>query len=168
MLRAKNGVYAVIGNRDLCCNDEETFILAMKSIGIKVLNNEVHSIYHENHLFDLIGVNDSNHIDSLSLSKNSKNISILLAHQPKSISLLERLTNTKIMLCGHTHGGQVLPFGAIMLKRQEQPYLSGLHKYKSSNIYVSSGAGHTIIPWRFLTKGEITNLVINNRISNSS
>jgi len=143
-------------------------MLAMNNINIKILNNEIDSISHENYSFDLIGVNDSRHIDLQSLYEKNTNNSILLAHQPKSISLIDTLTKTKIMLCGHTHGGQILPFGALMLKRQNQPYLKGLHKYRSSDIYVNSGAGHTIVPWRFLTKGEITNLVINNRVRNSS
>jgi len=140
----------------------------MSNINIRILNNEIESINHKNYSFDLIGVNDSKNIDLQSLYKKSRNKSILLAHQPKSISLIDTLTNTKIMLCGHTHGGQILPFGALMLKSQNQPYLKGLHKYKNSNIYVNSGAGHTIVPWRFFTKGEITNLIINNRIRNSS
>jgi len=143
-------------------------MLAMNNINIKILNNEIDSISHENYSFDLIGVNDSRHIDLQSLYEKNTNNSILLAHQPKSVSIIDTLTNTKIMLCGHTHGGQILPFGALMLKRQNQPYLKGLHKYRSSDIYVNSGAGHTIVPWRFLTKSEITNLVINDRISNSS
>ena len=157
-LKAKDGVFAILGNRDLCCNEEIELIQEFKNININILKNDVHALKY----FDLIGIDDSNNIDVSYLNNKITKKSIFLAHQPKSVTLIDNIKDIELMLCGHTHGGQILPFGAIMLKRQKQPYLRGLHKYKKSDIYVNSGAGHTKIPIRFLTRGEISHIVINS------
>ena len=79
--------------------------------------------------------------------------SILLAHQPKSVNLYDT-SDFDLVLSGHTHAGQVFPFGAIVLA--QQGFLYGLYELVSKNkLYVSSGAGFWGPAMRFLAPSEI-------------
>ena len=48
---------------------------------------------------------------------------MLLAHQPSQIVDAAR-AGVGLQLSGHTHGGQIWPFGALV--RLDQPYVAGL------------------------------------------
>lgn len=79
--------------------------------------------------------------------------SILLAHQPKTAKLYY-LSDFDLVLSGHTHGGQVFPFGFIVLL--QQGFLHGFYELSSrSKLYVSSGAGFWGPAIRFLAPSEI-------------
>jgi len=83
---------------------------------------------------------------------------LVLAHQPK---MLERLGGYRwdLMLSGHTHGGQIFPFGLLVMV--DQPYLAGLHRTPGGGqIYVSRGAGTWGPPMRVLAPAEITHIVL--------
>nr|CRH06444.1 Putative integral membrane protein with phosphohydrolyase domain [Candidatus Magnetococcus massalia] len=83
---------------------------------------------------------------------------IVLAHQPKLIEECEA-QRCDLMLSGHTHGGQIFPFGALV--KLAQPYLAGLYTHKpGQQIYVSRGTGYWGPPLRVLAPSEITRLVI--------
>ena len=87
-------------------------------------------------------------------SKLNKNApSILLAHQPKTVSLYD-VSDFELILSGHTHAGQVFPFGALVLL--QQGFLYGLYELENKNkLYVSSGAGFWGPAMRFLAPSEI-------------
>jgi len=81
---------------------------------------------------------------------------VLLSHQPK---ITKELKGEKIdlILSGHTHGGQIFPFGLLVLL--DQPYLSGLYKHsEKTQIFVSSGAGYWGPPIRVLAPSEIVKI----------
>jgi predicted MPP superfamily phosphohydrolase len=64
-----------------------------------------------------------------------------------------------LQLSGHTHGGQLNPFGAMAAMRH-QPYLAGLYRHPGTNtqIYVSRGTGFWGPPMRVLAPAEITRI----------
>lgn len=78
--------------------------------------------------------------------------SILLAHQPKDYNIALE-SNSKLFLCGHTHGGQIYPFHYIV--RIFQPFLSGLIYKRNTAIYVNKGLGFWGINFRFRADNEI-------------
>jgi len=83
---------------------------------------------------------------------------IVLAHQPKSIL---RVSNypCDLMLSGHTHGGQIFPFGLLVMV--DQPYLAGLYQHSpKQQIFVSRGTGYWGPPIRVLAPSEISKIVI--------
>ena len=83
---------------------------------------------------------------------------IVLAHQPKFI---ERMANHRcdLMLSGHTHGGQIFPFGFLVMI--DQPYLAGLYQHnEQQQIFVSRGTGYWGPPLRILAPSEISRIVI--------
>lgn len=63
------------------------------------------------------------------------------------------------MLSGHTHGGQIFPFGVLVML--DQPYLEGLHEFMpGKQIFVSRGTGYWGPPLRVLAPSEISRIVI--------
>ena len=57
------------------------------------------------------------------------------------------------MLSGHTHGGQISPFGLLVML--DQPYLEGLHEFMpGKQIFVSRGTGYWGPPMRVLAPSD--------------
>jgi len=64
-----------------------------------------------------------------------------------------------LMLSGHTHGGQIFPFGLLVMTAQ--PYIAGLHEHAPhQHIFVSRGTGYWGPPIRFWAPSEISQIVI--------
>ena len=79
---------------------------------------------------------------------------VLLAHQPKAVEELEGY-EPELMISGHTHGGQIWPFG--LLVRLAQPYLAGLYRHsEKTQVYVSRGTGYWGPPMRLFAPSEIS------------
>ncbi|MGB5919940.1 metallophosphoesterase [Arcobacter sp.] len=162
-LKSKYGTYFIVGNHEYF-HDVEKIIAYLKSINIRVLENENVYIGEENQGFNLAGVYDvfgykSNKL-APNINKALKNLedspTILLAHQPKYIKELDN-QNIDLVLSGHTHGGQIVPFN--LLVRLEQPYIKGLHQHNhKTQIYVSKGTGFWGPPMRLGASSEITYL----------
>ena len=78
---------------------------------------------------------------------------VLLAHQPRAIEEARR-HGVGLVLSGHTHGGQLWPFGALVLL--QQPVVSGLHRMGETWLYVSCGTGFWGPPMRLGAPAEVT------------
>lgn len=101
--------------------------------------------------FDRLGAKPDINATSARLNKAAP--SILLAHQPKSVKLYDT-SAFDLVLSGHTHAGQVFPFGAFVML--QQGFLYGLYELESKNkLYVSSGAGFWGPAMRFLAPSEV-------------
>lgn len=158
--------YFILGNHEYFHGASE-IISYIKSLGITVLLNENILIEDENLAYNLIGFTDiiGERIGQypMDIKKAYKGISptlpsIVLAHQPKSILRLEKFP-CDLMLSGHTHGGQIFPFGLLVMV--DQPYLSGLYQHSSKQqIFVSRGAGYWGPPIRVLAPSELSKIVI--------
>ncbi|RXJ79859.1 metallophosphoesterase [Arcobacter sp. F2176] len=164
-LKSKYGTYFIVGNHEYFHGVEE-IITYLKSINISVLENENVYIGKENQGFNLAGVYDIFGYRANKFAPDIKKAlvnvkdspTILLAHQPKYINELDN-QNIDLVLSGHTHGGQIVPFN--LLVRLEQPYIKGLHQHNSkTQIYVSKGTGFWGPPMRLGASSEITYLKI--------
>ncbi len=81
---------------------------------------------------------------------------LAISHHPDIIDLVES-RRIDLLLCGHTHGGQIrLPFfGPIVVpSRHEGEFASGFHRVRNVLMYVSRGIG-AIPPVRVLCRPEI-------------
>ena len=163
-LRAKYGVYYVLGNHEYI-HDVQDMLEYLPSLGIQVLLNENLTIGTPP-LINLAGSADlmGDRLGFLrpDFEKTFANLNpslptILLTHQPKVINILPEslLARADLLLTGHTHGGQIFPISLAVLL--QQPYLKGLHQTKTGGyIYVSEGAGFWGPPMRALSDSEIT------------
>lgn len=68
---------------------------------------------------------------------------VLLAHNPDTKDLLGEYP-WDLMLCGHTHGGQVLVpgIGTRFVAVRDKDFISGLKRWNDRHIYISRGVGN--------------------------
>ena len=176
-LQAKYGVYAVLGNHDGEYGDEKV-AAALTRVGITVLQNEIKIIEKNGQKFRLFGLKDHLKINSwrefdeqlrgiVSINEQVGDL-IILEHSPDVFEILhEKQTfgaDFKLMLAGHTHGGQVwFPvLGSLIVPSSYgQKYVSGhVHEY-DKDIFITTGIGTSILPLRFLVPPEIAVLTVN-------
>jgi len=158
--------YFILGNHEYFHNPEQA-IQHIRSLGIRPLLNNCVIIEKHNRRFNLIGVNDltGERIGLFpadykqAFSKSDPSLStIILAHQPKTIEMIDNYS-FDLMLSGHTHGGQIFPFGLLVMI--DQPYLAGLHQHSvNKQIFISRGTGYWGPPIRILSPSEISQIII--------
>jgi len=163
-LKSTYGTYFCVGNHEYFHNISE-IIDAVKSLDIKVLENENVYIGKQGRGFNLAGVYDifgyraSTHIPDIhkALRNKKESPTVLLAHQPRYIEEVKE--GVDLMLSGHTHGGQIYPFRFLV--SIVQPYISGLHQHnKNLQIYVNKGTGFWGPPMRLFASSEISEIII--------
>ena len=163
-MRAKYGVYAVIGNHDWWY-DEKRVRAALENVGIKVLNNETFSFPVKNQTVTILGIEDFwKHRavpiqDAMSKINPQENI-IAVTHNPDSFD--QTPDSIALVIAGHTHGGQVwIPvYGAPVAVSQRKYYVSH-YVENGRNLFVTSGFGTTGPPIRFLVPPEIAVITLN-------
>ncbi|GIJ59716.1 metallophosphoesterase [Virgisporangium aurantiacum] len=140
-LESKHGSFFVTGNHEYFSGYAE-WIDEVDSLGLRVLQNERVEIEG----LDLAGVNDvtggsyrhAPDFDKALGDRDPARPVVLLAHQPIQVTEAAK-HGVDLQLSGHTHGGQIQPFGALV--RLEQPVVSGLDTVDGTKIYVTNGAG---------------------------
>jgi len=166
-LRARHGVFFVTGNHEYFSGAAQ-WVEELSRLGIRVLRNERVTIENKGAPFDLVGVDDLSaarsgvpgHGEDLGRAlagRDRDRVAILLAHQPRSV-LRAAEHGVDLQLSGHTHGGQIWPFG--LLVHLQQHFLSGLHRVGGTQLYVSRGTGYWGPPMRVAAPAEITQLVL--------
>ena len=82
---------------------------------------------------------------------------ILLNHCPGIFdNLPTKSNNPYIVISGHTHGGQIAPFGWVFwVPEGSGPYVGNLYKKNNGFLYVMRGIGTTGLPLRIGSKPEI-------------
>ncbi len=161
-LRAKDGVYFVTGNHEYYSGVDE-WLTFLGTLGVRVLRNERVPI--RGGAFDLAGVDDhsakgfgNGHGTDLVKAlagRDPARALVLLAHQPKTI-LAAVAHGIDLQLSGHTHGGQIWPWGYAV--KLDQPHVAGLSRHGQATIYVSRGTGYWGPPMRVGAPAEITRL----------
>jgi len=160
--------YFILGNHEYFHGVTDT-VEHLKHMGIKTLLNDCLKININDKSFNLVGLTDlvGERMNTLAPDANrafstvdNKSPTIVLAHQPKMIEQMSDKT-FDLMLSGHTHGGQIFPFGFLVM--MHQPYLAGLHQHDTNKqIFVSRGTGYWGPPIRVLAPSEISVLHISN------
>jgi predicted MPP superfamily phosphohydrolase len=167
-LRARSGVYFVTGNHEYYSGATQ-WMAFLRRLGIRVLMNEhvaIGDAAANGAQFDLAGVPDHRAGGPGELAPSARAATegrdperelIVLAHQPVQIADVAP-TGAGLQLSGHTHGGQLYPFGALTLLAQ--PYLAGLyhHAPSATQVYVSRGTGFWGPPMRVLAPAEIARI----------
>lgn len=151
-------VYAVLGN-----HDSIMMVPALEQMDIKVLLNEAIPLSKGNAAIYLAGIDDPHYFRADNLERASEQIpdeavTILLAHSPE-IYRHAAFTDFDVMLCGHTHGGQIcLPGGISVMYNANCPrYMcKGAWRYHNLQGYTSVGAGSCVVDVRFNCPPEVT------------
>ena len=162
-IQSKFGTYFIVGNHEYF-HGVQPIINYVNSLGIKTLENENVYIGKKDVGFYLCGVYDrfgdkygAYKPDINKALENTQNEpTVLLAHQPKYVNEIET-KGIDLILCGHTHGGQIFPFNFLV--KLQQPYVRGLHIHNEfTQVYVNKGTGFWGPPMRLGASSEITYL----------
>jgi predicted MPP superfamily phosphohydrolase len=158
-LRARHGVYAVLGNHDHW-TDAALITDLFRAEGITVLINQGMRFEKSGTTFWLAGVNDTMvGLEDLSLAlagARSDEMKLLLAHNPIILRRAAR-ANVDLVLSGHTHGGQVtLRSERSASGRPRRRLLKGLGRQGDTQIYVTRGLGTVILPIRYGCPPEVS------------
>lgn len=141
-ISAPLGVYYVTGNHETYLGEDKVIKL-LEQTNIQVLDNKLLDIDGAQIIglafpkrmerFDMTG--------SLDILENydKEKFSILLYHEPRQIASAQK-AGIDLMLCGHTHRGQLWPLNYIT-NLVYKGYDYGLIKNDDFSIYISSGVG---------------------------
>lgn len=164
-LRAKHGVYFVTGNHEYY-SGAAAWMAHLETLGVRVLRNERVTIGEGDDAFDLAGVEDYSarrfpghgaDMNAIVEGRNPERPLVLLAHQPKHVLEASKY-GVDLQLSGHTHGGQIFPWGYAV--KIDQPYVAGLDQHGDTQIYTSRGTGYWGPPMRVGAPAEIAVLTL--------
>jgi len=154
----KGPVYGVLGN-----HDSIRMVPGLEAIGIQMLLNESVPIELNGAKIHLSGIDDAHYfrvddIDKAAQNLSRDDVSILLSHTPE---IYEKAAHAEfdVMLCGHTHGGQICLPGGVPLTldaRCPRNIGAGAWTHKNMSGYTSVGAGTSIVNVRLNCPPEIT------------
>jgi predicted MPP superfamily phosphohydrolase len=161
-LRARLGVYAVLGNHDFRVG-ADAVTRAFRRRGIEVLRNRHTVLRAGSRRLTLAGVDDiSYHADVTRALRGAPGAApaILLSHSPAILPSAAR-HGVGLVLSGHTHGGQVrLPILDRLLtergktQRPRRPrarwdrFQMGWYRQAETLLYISRGIGTVVVPLR--------------------
>jgi predicted MPP superfamily phosphohydrolase len=155
-LRSRHGSFFVTGNHEYFSGYRE-WITEVGSFGLTVLRNQRVEVAG----LDLAGVNDVTgggygdgpDYDRALAGRDPAKPVVLLAHQPIQVHEAAK-RGVDLQLSGHTHGGQIFPFGYVV--RLQQPVLAGYARFGATQLYVTRGAGFWGPPVRVGAPPDIT------------
>lgn len=180
-LKAKHGIYGTLGNHDFFVNPDYVASVINNESPVKILRNKYDKITVNGKDLYVLGVDDTrdagikmnemilNYIDKTSaeasLANSSYNSSpkILLCHKPYAFDDIAK-RDIDLILAGHTHGGQVIPFKfgdfRLTFATFVSKYIAGLYNIGKSNMYISRGLGTVGLPIRLNCPPEITKITL--------
>ncbi len=164
-LRGRHGVFFVTGNHDHY-SGASAWVRELASLGMRPLRNERVTLGEGDARFELAGVDD--HRGNLGFDggedlpralegRDPTRPLVLLAHDPSTFKRASR-AGVDLQLSGHTHGGQIWPFGYLV--RLVVPFLAGLYRRGEALLYVSRGTGFWGPPLRLGAPAEITEIAL--------
>jgi uncharacterized protein len=162
-LKARHGIYAVLGNHEYYGGSIQQYTELMKSIGIHVLQDEVAEVAG----IYIVGRKDKsaegmdpagrlNVPDLLEGIDHSKPV-IMMDHQPTGFDIAAK-AGVDILLSGHTHRGQIAPNHWITKRLFELDW--GYLLKEKLHVIVSSGFGTWGPPIRLASRSEIIRLEV--------
>lgn len=177
-LKAKHGVYSVLGNHDYSTyikwdtpQQQEAQLDSLKAkqarMGWALLNNRHVKLHQQNDSIALIGVENSGRPPfpdharlSEAMTGTAGMFQILLSHDPSHWrrEVLPK-TDIQLMLAGHTHAMQTRIFG-FTPAQFVYPENDGLYQEGEQMLYVNIGLGHLLYPMRLGAWPEITLLTL--------
>jgi predicted MPP superfamily phosphohydrolase len=154
----KGPTYGVLGN-----HDSIRMAPSLKAMGIRMLFNECETIVRGFDRIYLAGVDDAHFYRADDLEKATSRIpqgvfSILLSHTPE---IYDRAAGAgfDLILCGHTHGGQLCLPGGIPIRLEAKlprSMAAGLWGHGEMVGYTTRGVGTSLLPVRLNCPPEIT------------
>lgn len=83
---------------------------------------------------------------------------IVAAHEPDFLQYMP--PGVSVFIAGHTHGGQIAPFGLTVLRDIYRRYRRGVYRVGGFTMVVSSGLGTTGVPLRIGVPPELVEITL--------
>ena len=178
VLRAPLGIYAILGNHDWwhgpvpgLPGGPGEVRRALRSIGVRVLENDAVPIDRDGRRFWLAGLADQlAHPTAPPGRKGADDLPgtlrqvrdeapvIMLAHEPYAFRHMP--DRVALTLSGHTHGGQIVVPGIGPIVTPSRRYNYGHIVEDGRNLIVSGGLGESGVPARFGVPPEILDVTV--------
>lgn len=153
-IQAPLGKYAVWGNHDYGGGGAWVYRRVMERGGFTLLKNSAVQLGS----MELYGADDLLlGRPQLPQQQPEQGWRLVLTHEP-DLAAGRQLPGTRLLLCGHSHGGQInLPvLTRLVLPRGARTYVKGWYPAgEEARLLVSSGVGMTQLPLRFGNPPEI-------------
>jgi len=149
-------IYYITGNHEYYVKHHETKIKALTDYNLQILDDEIAQMGE----VTIIGIDDYHTPKEQALIAqklvDKSRFNLVLVHQP---AIWEQLPDeADLMLSGHTHNGQIVPFNWLVRLQFKAVY--GLYHYGNAQAYVSSGAGTWGPRMRLGTQNEILQITL--------
>lgn len=157
-------IFFVTGNHEWGNNRKKELLSGLSALGVVILNNRGLVFTEGKTGINLCGVDDpyrgKDNIEKAMKGISGQKYTVLLSHSPQIRGRLGKYT-PDLILCGHTHGGQVrLPFvGAVVAPGEGllPVYDKGMFKLNGgSRLYIDSGVDTSNLSLRFLNRSQIS------------
>ena len=157
-IRSRKGVYAIFGNHDAGMNHQEAYAAQlMESWGMTVLRDETVRLEG----VTIVGRRDKHmarqEIFELMEGVDPTDFIIMLDHQPYELTEANA-DGVDLLVCGHTHGGQVFPANLVTGRMFKLDY--GILREGDFTAIVSSGAGTWGPRMRTATVSEVVEITV--------
>lgn len=147
-------IYFTIGNHEKY-EDLDNILERLTGLGVHVLRNQSEHFRDD---LQVIGIDDMD--DAMQVERQLRKIDVgqdsftlLLYHRPRGLESAAA-AGVDLMISGHTHAGQIMPFNFAVNKVFDR--IKGMYKHGDSRLYVSQGTGTWGPVMRVGTLSEIT------------
>ncbi len=162
-LRARYGVYAVLGNHEYYGGSIKQYTELMDSIGIKVLQDEVveaaglYIVGRKDKTAESMEASGRKSVEALLDGLDLSRPVIMMDHQPTGFGIAAQ-AGVDVLLSGHTHRGQIAPNHWITRRLFELDW--GYLRKDKLHVVVSSGYGTWGPPIRLASRSELIRLEV--------
>ncbi len=178
-ISARDGVFAVLGNHDGWFGNDE-IADSLTTSGITVLQNEIAFVERNGKKLRIFGMRDHLNMGTWGTFQNDMQRAIarydtagdliVLQHSPDVFPAVNAMNTFgepfKLMISGHTHGGQIwFPIlgSPIVPSSFGQTYAAGVVRDRDKTLFVTTGIGMSILPFRFMVPPEIAVLTLSRK-----
>ncbi|HEX2044384.1 MAG TPA: metallophosphoesterase [Gaiellaceae bacterium] len=169
-LRARWGVFAVLGNHDVAATRDPFSRPAelgrLDGASARLLEHEAAELEVNGRLVQIAGADPRRRgLGLATLADRDADLRILLTHFPDDADRVPP-DAFHLVLAGHLHGGQICvpaPGGKLRLSHLRAAYWEGLFERPGGALHVSRGLGTTFVPFRLLARPEATILTLRTR-----
>lgn len=157
------GMYAVPGNHD----EDVGSLQESTALGnVQLLSNQRIVLEKDGEKLYLVGLDDwtmgRNRIAQMADKVRGEDCVILLSHNPDVLPIVSNQPASDgkqwadLMLSGHTHGGQIRPFGILLYSSSSygERYRTGWIRESGTELLVSNGVGTTGAPFRLMAPAQ--------------
>lgn len=170
--------FLILGNHEYSAKRNYEIVGVAENCGIRVLDDEADTLICNGNTLNIIGMTDylseniicrtlAERFDKVNVPYYSERFNIVLSHRPCELENMSQ-RGIDLMLCGHTHGGQMrLPFiGGVFTPSCAKlfpKYDMGYFGINKMDLIISSGLGASTIPLRLFNRPEITVIDLQGR-----